>query len=206
VSRSIPAETIASITNAGTTITALKTKLVDIDTMTTPNADWMPALSNLFAESAAYGRADDMDPISISAIAPGSTYYAFHGPSGPTGVTGAPGSLIANTWATTPVNTYGVNFQPGDSITLYITYTFTKGRVYTIGASVVQDLQRNYGFSVGNVASLLIGGRSVKLQNLNSDGSVNLSGATSDSTSSDRVFGIKLNAVASDARTVTRFV
>lgn len=202
---SIPAETIASITNAGTTITTLSNTFKDIDTFTTPNSDWVPALANLFAETAAYGRADDMDPISISAVAPGSTYYAFHGPSGPTGVTGAPGSDIARTWASTGVNTYGVNFQPGDSITLYMTYNFSKGRVYTLGPNVVQSLQNNYGFSVGSVASLLIGGKSIKLQSLNQDGSVNLDGAASDATTQTRVFGFKLLATASDDVSVTRF-
>jgi hypothetical protein len=202
---SIPAETIASITNSGMTITSFRSVLKDIDTITTPNSNWVPALANLFAESAAYGRADDKDPISITALAPGSTYYAFHGPSGTTGVTGALGSSIAQNWASTGVNTYGVNFQPGDSLTLYMTYTFSKGRVYTLGATVIQDLQQNYGFSVGNVASLLIGGKSIKLQNLNNDGTVNLSGAATDSTTVDRVIGVKLNAVASDDLLVTRF-
>jgi hypothetical protein len=206
----IPAESISSISNTGMTITQLQAVMKDIDTITTPNSNFVPALSNLFAEAAAYGRADGKDIITISQITGGGgTTYAFMGPSGPSGHTGPLGgdSSIAAAWAGVGNNVYGVNFADGDSITLYITYTFARGRVFTLDPHVVTDLQNNYGFSVGNVASLVIGGKTIKLQQLNIDGSVNLLEATPDNQSgtNTRVYGIRLIAKASDSKTITRF-
>ena len=205
----IPAETISSISNSGLSITTLQSLLTDIDTITTPTGRYVPALSNLFAEAAAYGRADGADIITISQVGTGGTTFAFFGPSGPSGHTGPPGgsSSIAYQWNETGINTYGVNFQDGDSVTLYITYNFSRGRVFTLDPHVVTDLQTGYGFSVGNVASLVIGGKTIKLQQLNPDGSVNLNEATPDSAAgtNTRVYGIKLIAKNSDNANVTRF-
>jgi hypothetical protein len=197
----IPSEAISSITNTGLTITALKNILVDIDTLTDPNGAYIPALSNIFAETAAYGRANSKNLITINQVDNGGVpVYGFSAPAGPNGQTGgfAPSDTIASTWGGNGTNVYGVDFQPGDSLTLYVTYTFTKGRIYTLDPHVVTDLQTNYGFKVGNVASLTIGGVRIKLQKLNPDGSVDLSdpdlARDPGSGNQTRVFGIKLVA------------
>ena len=206
----IPSEAISSISNSGMTITALKSVLTDIDTITNSSANYVPALSNIFAETAAYGRANSKNRIILSQTS-GSIPTGFLGPSGPSGQTGgfALSPTIAQAWSQTGTNIYGVDFQPGDTLTLYVTYTFTKGRVYTIDPHVVTDLQSNYGFRVGNVASLTIGGVTVKLQKLNPDGSVDLSDPSlaTDPTggTQSRIFGIKLVASANRSFSNTRF-
>jgi hypothetical protein len=209
----IPAETIASITNTGVTITALNTILQDTDTIVGASSQIAPALTNLFAECAAYGRADDKNPVSVAIIgasgATGVTAGYFFGPSGTTYGATAAVSSIAIAWGQAPpTDVFGVNFQPGDSILLYITYSFTKGRVFTLQPNVTQLLQTTYGFSIGNVASLVIGGKRIRLQvNDPVTGAVDLSAATADNNSDiiTRVIGLKLLATASNAKTNTVF-
>lgn len=195
----IPAETIAQIENNGLTITSLVSLLKDIDTLTNPAAAYVPALSNIFAESAAYGKTDDT--LQVSAASVGATGGTFT-----LNVATAESPAIARRWAAEGINVFGTNFQPGDSITLYVTYEFSKGRKYVLDPFVVQGLQANYNFAVGNVLSLKIGGRSVNLKKFNTDGSVDLGDATGDAGDViKKVIGIKLLAMEGDLLTGTVF-
>jgi hypothetical protein len=187
----IPAETIESIQNNGLTITSLTSLLKDIDTITGSSMPYVPALSNIFAESAAYGKTDDTIPVSATAIGATGGRFTVGG-----AVTSSP---IAREWAANDINVYGTNFQAGDSITLYVTYEFSKGRKYVLDPFVVTGLQNNYNFAVGNVASLIIGGRRINLKKFNTDGSVDLGDATSDAgVTVKKVFGIKLLATSNN--------
>jgi hypothetical protein len=68
---------------------------------------------------------------------------------------------MASAW-NTGLPTYGVNFEPGDKITLFVKYKMTKQRQFQVSPWVTNGLDPSV-FSVGQVLSINIGGNSVTL-------------------------------------------
>ena len=148
----IPTEAISSITSSGLTLTQLSNLFVDIDTKTAGiTAGYIPALHNIFSEAVAFGKVDNTVPIAVSDFGFFSTA---------SGVTISNNNMAA-AW-NTGLPTYGVNFEPGDKVTLYVKYKMTKQRKFQVSPWVTNGLDPTI-FSLGQVLSINIGGNSVSL-------------------------------------------
>ena len=142
----IPVESISSIINLPRDITQLIGEtggdgathmFYDIDTLSDgANAPWNTALHSLFEEAVAYGRVDDTIFISTSDPVNEGFLYGTSGTTGITGQTGGADTPIAQAWSQTGRQTYGVDFQVGDSITLYMTYALSKERRFAVDDSI----------------------------------------------------------------------
>jgi hypothetical protein len=148
----LPSEAIASVINTGFEITQLKSILVDIDTLTGSTASYVPALHNIFEQAVAYNKVDDSIPIAVSNSGFSSSING--------GVTGG-NPAIAQAW-NNGLNIYGVNFNPGDTATLYVKYEMTKTRQFQVSPWVTIGLDPTI-FSVGQVLSINVGGSSITL-------------------------------------------
>jgi hypothetical protein len=130
----------------------LSNLFVDIDTKTAGiTAGYIPALHNIFSEAVAFGKVDNTVPIAVSDFGFFSTA---------SGVTISNNNMAA-AW-NTGLPTYGVNFEPGDKVTLYVKYKMTKQRKFQVSPWVTNGLDPTI-FSLGQVLSINIGGNSVSL-------------------------------------------
>lgn len=145
----IPSESIATITNSGLAISQLVNLLGDIDTVSAVGgATYVPALHNLFEQAVSYQKATDAVPISVSA----SGFYA-------NGVTITSNPALLSAW-NNGLNTFGVSFLPGDTVTLYVKYRMSKARRFQVDPWVTQGIDPSV-FNVGQVVSITIAGTNV---------------------------------------------
>lgn len=99
---------------------------------------YAPALRNLFEQAVAFGRADDTINLYPS---------------------GVPVTLSPSLW-TSGYKIYGVDFQIGDSLSLYINYSVGERRVYGIDPTVMTNLP---GFTNGPVYQLSYNGKTFNI-------------------------------------------
>jgi hypothetical protein len=145
----IPSESIATITNSGLAVSQLVDLFTDIDTVSAAaGATYVPALHNLFEQAVSYQKATDAVPISVSS----SGFYANGATAG-----GNPALLTA--W-NNGLNTFGVSFLPGDTVTLYVKYAMTKARRFQVDPWVTQGIDPTV-FAIGQVVSITIAGTNV---------------------------------------------
>jgi hypothetical protein len=145
----IPSESIATVTNSGLAVSQLINLLADIDTVSaTAGATYVPALHNLFEQAVSYQKATDSVPISVSAS-------GFYG----NGVTIGSDPSLLTAW-NNGLNTFGVSFLPGDTLTLYVKYRMTKARRFQVDPWVTQGIDPGV-FAIGQVVSITIAGTNV---------------------------------------------
>ena len=145
----IPSESISTITNSGLVVSQLVNLFADIDTVSAPaGATHVPALHNLFEQAVSYQKATDAVPISVSS-------GGFYG----NGATAGGNPALLTAW-NNGLNTFGVSFLPGDTVTLYVKYRMTKARRFQVDPWVTQGIDPTV-FAIGQVVSITIAGTNV---------------------------------------------